>query len=185
MLHAFVDSIAHLLNLLFGGPLTAIMMAIGIHPQHPGAPIDEVLTMELIVAFFLIAFFIAVRVTLQVERPNPLQSIAEMMHEFVCSQGDAIIGHGYEPHVPFVTIIFLFVVLNNFWGLLPPLESTTAHPAVPLGLAILTFLYYNYHGIRAQGPIGYFKHFLGPVWWISPLLFPVEVISHLARNMSL
>jgi F-type H+-transporting ATPase subunit a len=184
-MHAFVHSITQLLNSLFGGPLTALMMAIGVHPESPGAPITDVLTLELGVAFLLLAFFLAVRLTLNVERPNPLQSIAEMINEFVGSQGDAIIGHGYEPHVPFVTSLFLFILLCNCIGLLPGLETPTAHPFVPLGLALLTFLYYNWHGVRAQGPIGYFKHFLGPVWWISPLLFPVEVISHLARNMSL
>jgi F-type H+-transporting ATPase subunit a len=108
-----------------------------------------------------------------------------MLNEFVGSQGDAIIGHGYEPHVPFVSILFVFIALCNCVGLLPGVETPTAHPAVPLGLALLTFAYYNWHGVRAQGPVGYFKHFLGPVWWISPLLFPVEIISHLARNMSL
>ena len=87
--------------------------------------------------------------------------------------------------MPFVTMLFVFILLCNCIGLLPGLETPTAHPAVPLGLALLTFLYYNWHGVRAQGPIGYLKHFVGPIWWISPLLFPVEVISHLARNMSL
>jgi F-type H+-transporting ATPase subunit a len=58
-------------------------------------------------------------------------------------------------------------------------------PVVPLGIAVTVFLYYNFHGIRAQGPIGYLKHFAGPIWWISWLLFPIEVISHLARMMSL
>ncbi|HXP08578.1 MAG TPA: FoF1 ATP synthase subunit a, partial [Acidobacteriaceae bacterium] len=65
------------------------------------------------------------------------------------------------------------------------IPAPTAHPVVPLGLAALTFLFYNFHGIKAQGLIGYIKHFAGPVWWISPLLFPVEIISHLARIMSL
>jgi F-type H+-transporting ATPase subunit a len=184
-MHAFVHSITQFLNSLFGAPLTALMVAIGIHPQTPGAPIADVLTLELIIAFFLFAFFLAVRLSLDVERPNPLQHIAEMINDFVDSQGEAIIGHGYEPHVPFVTMLFLFIVLCNFGGLFPGLETPTAHPFVPFGLAILTFLYYNWNGIRAQGPIGYFKHFLGPVWWISPLLFPVEIISHLARMMSL
>ena len=63
--------------------------------------------------------------------------------------------------------------------------TPTAVPVVPLGIALLSFLFYNFHGIRVQGPIGYLKHFAGPVWWISPLLFPVEIISHLARVMSL
>jgi F-type H+-transporting ATPase subunit a len=56
---------------------------------------------------------------------------------------------------------------------------------VPLGLALFTFAYYNWNGLRAQGPIGYIKHFMGPVWWIAPLMFPIEIISHLARIMSL
>src|SRR5271170_5224769 len=154
-MHAFIHSITQLLNSLFGGPLTALMTAIGIHPANPGSPIADVLTLELIIAFFLLAFFVTVRLTLGVERPNPVQHIAEMINEFVGSQGDAIIGHGYEPHLPFVTMLFLFIVLCNFGGLFPGLETPTAHPSVPLGLAMLTFLYYNWHGLRTQGPVGY------------------------------
>jgi len=56
---------------------------------------------------------------------------------------------------------------------------------VPLGIAVLTFLYYNFYGFREQGVVGYLKHFAGPVWWIAPLLFPIEIISHCARMMSL
>jgi F-type H+-transporting ATPase subunit a len=180
-----VEALTHLLNTLFGGPLTALMTAIHLPPAVPGAPITDVLTLELCVAFLLFAFFVVVRLTLSVERPNPLQHLAEMIDEFVGSNGESIIGHGYEPHVGFVTTLFLYIVLCNLIGLLPHVETPTASPVVPLGLAILTFLYYNYYGIRAQGPVGYFKHFLGPVWWIAPLLFPIEIISHLARVMSL
>jgi F-type H+-transporting ATPase subunit a len=184
-MRALILWLTALLNSLVGGPLTNLLNAMGIHPAHPGFPITEVLTLELITAFLLIVFFIVVRAGLNVEKPSSVQSIAEMLHEFVGSQGEAIIGHGYKPHVPFVTMLFVFILLSNCWGLLPGIETPTAHPFVPLGLALLTFFYYNYHGLRAQGPVGYVKHFLGPVWWISPLLFPVEVISHLARNMSL
>jgi F-type H+-transporting ATPase subunit a len=56
---------------------------------------------------------------------------------------------------------------------------------VTLGLAVPTFLYYNYQGVRAQGPVGYVKHFAGPVWWMAWLIFPIEIVSHLARVMSL
>jgi len=184
-MHDLLHSITQLLNSLFGGPLTALMAKIGIHSAFPGAPITDALTLQLIVAVFLLLFFIAARLTLDVERPNPLQHVAEMLNEFVGAQGESIIGHGYEPHIPFVTVLFLFIALCNCAGLLPGVETPTAHPMVPFGLALLTFLYYNWNGVRAQGPIGYFKHFLGPVWWISPLLFPVEIISHVARVMSL
>jgi F-type H+-transporting ATPase subunit a len=58
-------------------------------------------------------------------------------------------------------------------------------PFVPLGLAVTTFVYYNFQGVRVQGPIGYLKHFAGPIWWIAPLLFVIEIISHIARLLSL
>jgi F-type H+-transporting ATPase subunit a len=69
-------------------------------------------------------------------------------------------------------------------GLIPGLESPTANVVVPLGCALVTFAYYHYNGIRANG-FGYIKQFLGPVWWLSWLLFPIEIISHCARVLSL
>jgi F-type H+-transporting ATPase subunit a len=56
---------------------------------------------------------------------------------------------------------------------------------VPLGIAVMTFLYYNLHGFRVQGPVGYVKHFMGPLPWLAPLMVPIEIVSHLARVMSL
>ena len=108
-----------------------------------------------------------------------------MTNDFVVAQGEAIIGHGYEPHLPFVTMIFVFIVLCNCYGLLPGVETPTADPVVPLGIALPTFFYYNYVGLRSQGVWKYIKHFMGPVWWLIPLMLPVEIISHLARNLSL
>jgi F-type H+-transporting ATPase subunit a len=58
-------------------------------------------------------------------------------------------------------------------------------PFVPLGLAVTTFAYYNFHGIRVQGFRGYLKQIAGPIWWIAWLIFPIELVSHLARIMSL
>jgi len=184
-MHELFESITRLLNDVFGGPLTALLNAIGIHPSTPGSPIGTELTLEIITVAGLIVFFIAARLTLNVERPGAIQHVAEALNEFVVEQGEAIIGHGYEPHVPWVTMMFVFIAICNCFGLLPGVETPTAVPAIPLGLAILTFIYYNWNGIKAQGPVGYFKHFLGPIWWIAPLLFPIEIISHLARMMSL
>ena len=174
-----------LLNYLFGNGVAAIMQMLGINPANPAAPIDDKFALELIVVLGLIAFFILVRLTLSVEKPNPAQQIAEVIHEFTGSNADQIIGHGYERFQAFVTCIFLFVVINNLLGLIPGLHTPTGFPVVPLGIALLTFLYYNFHGLREQGVVGYMKHFAGPVWWIAPLLFPIEIISHCARVMSL
>ncbi len=182
-------AITHLLNHWFGGGLTALLETVGYHPAHPGAPIDDTFALELLVTLGLIAFFVIVRMTLSVENPNPAQQIAEMIHEFTGTQGEQVIGHEHERFQAFVTCVALFIVLNNLLGLLigvvPGLDTPTSHAEVPLGIAVLCFLYYNFHGVRVQGPVGYLKQFAGPVWWMAPLLFPVEIISHLARMMSL
>jgi F-type H+-transporting ATPase subunit a len=184
-MHFIVEFLVHLMNSAFGAPVTALMTAVGLHPANPAEPIGAPFVLELLTTLLLLAFFIIVRLSLNVEKPGPLQQLAEMTNEFVEAQGEAIIGHGYEPHIPFVTIIFVFLLIANCYGLLPGVETPTADPVVPLGFAIPTFLYYNFIGFRTQGIWGYIKHFMGPVWWIAPLMFPIEIISHLARNLSL
>lgn len=181
------DSLAvtRLLNGLFAGPVTSFLNAIGVHPLHPTAPISDALALELLIALALLLFFIVVRMTLSVEKPAPVQQIAELIHEFTGGQAEQIIGHGYARFQAFVTVIFLFVLAMNLVGLIPGVSSPTESPIVPLGIALATFVYYNYHGFRVQGVGGYIGHFAGPVWWIAPLLFPIEIISHFARIMSL
>ena len=139
----------------------------------------------MLVVLGFIAYFALVRLTLSVEKPGAPQQIAEMMNELIGQLGEQIIGHDYERFQAFVLCIFIFVLTCNLMGLIPGIDAPTMTPTVPLGLAVTVFLYYNFHGIRVQGPIGYLKHFAGPVWWLAWLLFPVEIISHLARNMSL
>jgi F-type H+-transporting ATPase subunit a len=146
---------------------------------------NQALSLELLVAGGLIAFFVLVRLTLSVEKPGPAQQIAEMIHEGGDWLGDQIIGHGYERFQAFVTCIFLFVLFNNLLGLIPGIEAPTTSPFVPLGLALTTFVYYNFNGIRANGVVGYLKQIAGPIWWIAWLIFPIELISHFARVLSL
>ena len=183
-----VLGITRFFNLIFGAFFSWLMQLAGLHPVHPNAPIDDSFALEMLVAFVLIAFFVLVRLMLSVENPNPAQQLAEMIHEFTGGQSESVIGHGYERFQAFVTCVLLFILLNNLIGLFigfHGVETPTSQPAVPLGIAVLTFLYYNFHGVRVHGPAGYMKQFAGPIWWVSPLLFPVEIISHLARMMSL
>lgn len=161
-----------------------MLQALHVQPKDPQAPITNAFAMELLVFLLLIAYFVVVRVSLNVERPGGVQHLAEMTHEFVNDQGEQIIGHGSERFTGYLTALFLFILLSNLLGLIPGFESPTADVVVPLGFALVTFVYYHYHGIRANGA-GYIKQFLGPVWWISPLLFPIEIISHCARVLSL
>ncbi len=174
-----------MLNRLFAGPVDSLLQIVGVHPANPAAPIDDTFSLELLVVLGFIAFFLLVRFSLSVEKPGASQQIAEMLHELIGGQADSIIGHGFQRFQAFVTSIFLFVLTCNLLGLIPGIKSPTQNVVVPLGLAVTTFIYYNFHGLRVQGPIGYLKHFAGPVWWISPLLFPIEIISHFARMLSL
>ena len=173
-----------LLNEHFAAPVTAFLNALHVHPAVPEAPITNAFAMELLVFLALIAYFLTVRLTLSVERPAAVQHLAEMTHEFVSDQGEQIIGHGSERFVSYLTALLMFILLANLMGIVPGLESPTASPVVPLGFALVTFIYYHYHGIRSNG-FAYAKQFLGPVWWLYPLLLPIEIISHFARVLSL
>jgi F-type H+-transporting ATPase subunit a len=68
--------------------------------------------------------------------------------------------------------------------MVPGLLAPTSVATVPLGVALLCFCYYHYYGVRENG-FGYFKQFAGPIWWISWMMLPIELISHFARILSL
>ena len=172
------------LNAHLAGPADSLLRALHINPAFPQAPITNAIAMEVLVVGALLLYFILVRVTLSVETPGGVQHLAEMTNEFILEQSESIIGHGFERFTPYLTALCLFILLSNMLGLVPGLESPTANVVVPLGVALTTFLYYHYHGIRSNGP-AYIKQFLGPVWWLAWLLFPIEVISHCARVLSL
>jgi F-type H+-transporting ATPase subunit a len=174
-----------LLNKFLAVPTTALLNALGIHPLDPQNPIADFVSMQILVALLMLIFFVLVRMRLSAEKPGAVQHIAEILHEAMSEQGHDIIGHNYERYVPYVVTLFLFIVLCNLIGLVPGFASPTQFPYVPLGCAIATWVYYHFHGIRQQGPIRYAKHFGGPVWWLAPLMFPIEIISHSARIMSL
>ena len=178
-------AITRLLNHVFAPAATSLMNLVGVHPHDPAQPINDTFALELTVAAGLFLFFLVVRMTLSVEKPNPAQQVAEIIHEFVGGTASQIIGHGYERFQAFVTCVFLFIIINNLLGLIPGIVTPTSSPVVPLGIAVCTFIYYHFYGLKEQGFIGYMKHFAGPIWWIAWLLFPIEIISHCARVMSL
>lgn len=175
---------AQFLNIHFGAAATSFLRALHVEPVYPRAPITDAVAMEFLVFLGLLAYFVVVRLTLDVEKPAPVQHLAEITHEFVLEQGDQIIGHGHQRFTGFLTVLGLFILLCNLLGLIPGLESPTANVVVPLGFAIVVFVYYHFHGVRENG-FGYIKQFLGPVWWIAWLMLPIEIISHFARILSL
>ncbi|MCU1269130.1 MAG: synthase subunit a [Acidobacteriaceae bacterium] len=173
-----------LLNHWFAGPTTAMLQALHIQPQYREAPITNAVAMEVLVVALLLVVFIMVRSRLSVESPGGLQHMFEGVNGFIEGQSRDVIGHHSERFTPFLVALGLFILIANLFGVVPGLESPTGSPVVPLGCAICAFVYYQVQGFKTSG-VGYLKHFLGPMWWLSPLMLPLEIISHLARLMSL
>jgi F-type H+-transporting ATPase subunit a len=172
------------LNHVFGGVVLSALNALGIHPKHPAAPIPNAAAMEIMVFVLLTIFFLLVRMRLSVDDPGSLQHVMEGIEGFVDDLGKEIIGHHYHKYVPYLVTLGLFILSCNLIGLVPGMESPTGVPVVPLGCALVTWFYYHIQGLRENG-FGYVKHFMGPVWWLAPLMFPIEIFSHLARVLSL
>jgi F-type H+-transporting ATPase subunit a len=172
------------LNRYFGGITASLLHMVGVQPTYPEAPITNPVAMEILVVLILLAFFVAVRASLSVEKPGGLQHLVEATEEFIAEQAHGVMGHGYERYIPYAVTIGFFILVGNLLGLVPGFESPTANPTVPLGCALLTFVYYHYHGLRVHR-LGYIKQFIGPVWQLAPLMLLIEVVSHFARILSL
>lgn len=173
-----------LLNHLLGSPVTSLLRILHIEPKHPTAPIPNSLSMELVVFGFLLILFLLVRSRLSVENPGGLQHLFEGAEGFVTNQSHEIIGHHSEAYTPFLATLLFFILFCNLLGVFPGFESPTAVPIVPLGCALCAFAYYQTQGFKHAG-IAYLKHFAGPMPALAPLMIPIELVSHLARVLSL
>jgi F-type H+-transporting ATPase subunit a len=173
-----------ILNHLFASPVTSLLRQIGIEPKYPTAPIPNSLAMELLVFSFLLILFLLVRSRLSVDDPGGLQHVFESVEGFIKNQSNEIIGHHSEGYTPFLATLCFFILFCNLIGVVPGFESPTAVPIVPLGCALCAFAYYQFQGFKHAG-IGYLKHFAGPMPALAPLMIPIELISHLARVLSL
>ncbi|HZR56441.1 MAG TPA: F0F1 ATP synthase subunit A [Terriglobales bacterium] len=173
-----------ILNRFLAEPVTALLRALHLNPQYPQAPISNAVAMQVLVCGFLVILFAGVRATLSVDKPGALQHVFEGIHGFIQGQSEEVIGHHSEGFTPFLVTLALFILIGNLLGLIPGFESPTANPVVPLGCALCTFVYYQAQGFKHAG-IGYLKHFAGPLPILAPLMIPIEIISHLARVMSL
>ena len=141
--------------------------------------------MGAIVVLVLMILSLIVKSRLSVENPGKLQQSMELVVEFLEGQLEENIGHDGHQFIPIIGTLGIFIAFSNILGLVPGLGSPTSNANVPAGCAAFIFLYYNFAGIRKHGLVKYLKHFVGPVWWMAPLMIPIELISHLARPLSL
>ncbi len=97
----------------------------------------------------------------------------------------SVIGeHGYK-YFPVVATFAVLILISNLMGLFPLFMSPTAHVNVTFALGITSFLYYNYVGISENGLIAHLGHLTGPIWWIAPLIFLIELFSNMIRPITL
>ncbi|MDD3596848.1 MAG: F0F1 ATP synthase subunit A [Sulfuricurvum sp.] len=118
--------------------------------------------------------------------PTGTQNVMEAYLGGVLAMGADVMGKAEaRRYLPLVATIGLFVGVANVIGVIPGFEAPSAFLDFTLALALVVFVYYNFEGIRRNGLISYFKHFMGPVWWLAWLMFPIEIVSHISRIISL
>jgi len=174
--------ITRICNDRFSGLGNAALQLVGMEPQ--ARPWANYILMQSLVFVALLAVFAVLRARLSASRPGKLQQTGELFYGFVRGQAENQMGAAGRRYLAFFGTIFIFILVSNLLGLIPAFESPTMNPPVTLGCALATFLYYNLMGMRAHG-FKYVLHFMGPKWWLAGLMFPIELVSHLARPLSL
>lgn len=114
-----------------------------------------------------------------------LRGILELITEFVAGLVDTVIGHHGRHFTPMFTAVFFFVFMNNLVGVIPGMTPATENINTTFGMGLFMFLAYNTLGIKENGVVNYLKHFMGPVIFLAPLMFVIELVSHFVRPFSL
>ncbi|MBD3799914.1 MAG: F0F1 ATP synthase subunit A [Campylobacterales bacterium] len=118
--------------------------------------------------------------------PAGTQNLMEAYLQGVVAMGSDVMGREKAMrYLPLVATQGLFIGIANLIGVIPGFEAPSAFLDFTLALALIVFIYYNFEGIRRNGVVEYFKHFMGPVWWLAWLMFPIEIVSHISRIVSL
>ena len=177
--------ITRFFNDYLAGPGNAILNLFGQTAHNPARPWVNFIAMEILVAVVIMVMFAILRSSLSMDKPGKLQHVWEVVYDFLHGQTHEVIGHDGHKYLAFTGTLFIFILFGNLIGIIPSLESPTMFPAVTAGCAMAAFLYYNIVGVSAQGIGKYLAHFAGPIPLMAPLMIPIEIVSHLARPMSL
>jgi F-type H+-transporting ATPase subunit a len=138
----------------------------------------------------VLGFFFKSYVNAAVQNPTPSDKFGpvifvELVAGFVTNLSKDLIGEKYKTFLPLVGALFFFILFNNLFGLVPGFPPATENMSTNLAMGLIVFLTYNIFGIKAQGIKSYLAHFGGPVWWLFPVMFVIELISHSFRPVSL
>ncbi len=145
---------------------------------------DHVIMALLVLVISCVVFPLATR-RVSKDNPSSFQHLLEMIVGALRGMLHEIVGHGSERFIYIIGGFACFIFMANIFGLFFFLQPPTSNINTTFALSITAFLYYNWQGIRTQGPLHYLAHFAGPIWWLAPLMFPIEIIGHFARILSL
>jgi F-type H+-transporting ATPase subunit a len=156
------------------------------HPpifRLPGIPDHVTYTWLVMILLAGVAFVASRHVALV---PRGLQNVLEVVLEQFQQMIDDVIGHAGRPFLPLIATLGLFILVGNLLGLVPGMNGPTTNLNTTAACALVVFFAYHWIGVRKQGALTYLKHFMGPVpLALKPLMFVIEIISHLARPLSL
>ena len=179
--------IVEAVNAVLGPPVAALLGALGFHVEgHEVIPSYLVMTMLIVLVVTVVCLIMKSR--LSVENPSRFQILLEDGVTAVSGLLQEWIGPDGKQYLPLIFTFGLFILLGNYAGLIPGLIAPTANINVTVGLAITTWVYYHYQGLRKQGVWNYVKHFAVPPGapvWMAPLMLVIELISHTSRLLSL
>ena len=180
--------IVEFVNRLLGPLVVRAGEAMGHHFARPAEPIPPYLVMILVIVAGLTVLSLIVRSRLSVEHPGKLQILLEDAVRAVVGLLDEWIGPKGHRFLPLVGTLGIFILTGNYLGLVPGFMAPTSSINVTLGCALTIWVYYHFQGIRENGLAKYIAHFWAPPgapWWIGFIMFPIELISHTSRVMSL
>ncbi len=141
--------------------------------------------MFVIACLLSIAIIWILKGRLSEDEPGHGQQTLEVGVLAVRSMLEDIVGpHGLQ-YFPVVMTFGVLILVSNLMGFFPLFMSPTSATSVTFALGLSSFLYYNYIGIKENGIFGHLKHLAGPIWWIAPLIFFIELISNLIRPFTL
>jgi len=172
-------------NFLNGYLFDPIANAMGFHPGHGHHAIPDHIVIVLLIAIVLVLFAWWMRGRLSVDNPGKAQHLIEVVFSAIQGLMREVIGREYKRFTPLIVTLAVYILIGNLLGMVPGFISPTSNLNITASMGLCVFIYYNYQGFRKQGFIGYLKHFCGPVIWLAPLLFVIELISHMARPFSL
>lgn len=117
--------------------------------------------------------------------PSGLQNFMEYILDWLREQFSGALGEGGQQYLPLVLTLFLYIVVSNLLGLVPAFKSATAATSTTIALGLFVFVFVQYVGIKHNGFVSYIKHFFGPVLFLAPLLFVIELVGEVAKPFSL